>query len=180
MKLVLVSLVTALTLSGCIVISNKPNPTKPYQSNVIDFKPSEQANRVTTKGQVICEASKPCPELTFDWQQQANGLYKVRTDIYDREKFTIQSVSFKLDGQNYPYTSTGQTSQRAVLNSDMTNSANFLEVPKSFIDSFNKAKAIDFSIITDKGEITYSILKDGKESFAYKTFQRGYAQNSNP
>ena len=180
MKLVLVSLVTAITLSGCIVVSTKPDTTKPYQSNVIDFKPTDQISRVETKGQVICEASKPCPEITFDWKLQPNNLYKVRVDFYDNEKFDIQRITFLIDGQSFEFNATAQTSQRPVLNSQLINSANFIDVPASFVDKFNGAKTIDISITTEKGEISHSILKEDKVSLAYKTFKRGYSQTSNP
>lgn len=180
MKLVLVSLFTALSLSGCIVFSTKPEANKPYKSNAIDFKPTDKISRVETKGQVICEASKPCPEITFDWKPQINNLYKVRADLYNDEKFDIQRVVFKIDGQSYPFMSAGQTVQRPVLHSQMTNSSNYVDVPASFINRFNSAKAIDISIVTEKGEISHAILKDGQESFAYKTFKRGYAQKQNP
>ncbi len=180
MKLVLVSLVTAITLSGCIVVSTKPDTTKPYKSNVIDFKPSDQISRVETKGQVICEASKPCPEITFDWKIQPNNLYNVRADFYDNEKRDIQRIVFLVDGQSYEFISTGQTQQRPVLNSQMINSSNSIDVPASFINKFNAAKTIDISIVTEKGEISHSILKEDKVSFAYKTFKRGYGQTSNP
>lgn len=180
MKLVLVSLFTAISLSGCIVVSTKPDSTKSYQSNVVDFKPSDQISRVETKGQVICEASKPCPEITFDWKLQPNNLYKVHADFYDNEKFDIQRLIFLIDGQAFEFNVTGQTIQRPVLNSQMINSSNFIDVPASFINKFNAAKAIDISIVTEKGEISHSILKEDKVSFAYKTFKRGYSQTSNP
>ncbi|AMW78941.1 hypothetical protein AMD27_08660 [Acinetobacter sp. TGL-Y2] len=180
MKLVLVSLVTAIALSGCIVVSTKPDSTKPYQSNVIDFKPTDQISRVETKGQVICEASKPCPEITFEWKLQPNNLYKVRADFYDNEKFDIQRIVFRLDGQPHEFNVTGATTQRPVLNSQMVNSSNYIDVPASFLNNFNSAKAIDISIVTEKGDISHSILKEDKVSFAYKTFNSGYRQTSNP
>lgn len=180
MKLVLVSLVTAITLSGCIVVSTKPDTAKPYRSNVVDFKPADQISRVETKGQAICEASKPCPEITFDWKLQPNNLYKVRADFYDNEKFDIQRIIFLVDGQSYEFNATAQTSQRPVLNSQLINSSNYIDVPVSFVHKFNNAKTIDMSITTEKGEISHSLLKEDKISFAYKTFKRGYSQTSNP
>ena len=180
MKLVLISLVTAITLSGCIVVSTKPDTTNPYKSNVIEFKPADQVSRVETKGQVICEASKPCPEITFDWKLQPNNLYKVRVDFYDNEKFDIQRIVFLIDEQSHEFKVIAPTTQRAVLNSQMINSSNYIDVASSFIYKFNSAKTIDISILTEKGEISHSILKEDKSSFAYKTFKNGYAHISNP
>ena len=42
------------------------------------------------------------------------------------------------------------------------------------INASNKAKEINVTVVTDKGEISHAVLKDGKESFAYKTFKNGY------
>ena len=41
-------------------------------------------------------------------------------------------------------------------------------------DAEEKAKEINVTVVTDKGEISHAVLKDGKESFAYKTFKNGY------
>lgn len=175
MKLHIVALVTALSLSGCIVVSTKnPDATKPYHQNVIEFKPSESAKRIETTGQVICEPSKPCTELTFDWKKQSNELYKVTADLYDQEQFNIEHVNFQLDGEAFPFKASPKTGLRPVLNSTLINSSNLIEVPASFIDRFDKAKEINVSVVTDKGEISHAVLKDGKESFAYKTFKNGY------
>lgn len=179
MKFVLISLVASLSLSGCLVISKKPNPSNQYKS-AIEFKPSDHVSRIATTGQVICEASKPCPEITFDWKNSTRNIYPVRTDLFDREKFDIQKVTFIVDGQSYQYSPSTQTAQRSVLNSNLTNSSNVINVNTGFINRFNTAQAIDISIFTDKGEMTYSILKNGQESLAYKTFKRGYSQKSNP
>lgn len=183
MKLQLLALATAISLSGCIVFptsSNKADPTRPYNTNAISFKPGDSVQRVETKGQVICEANKPCTELTFDWKVQPNNLYKVTADLYDQEQFNIERIVFQLDGQSYPYDASPKTSLRPVLNTTMTNSQNSIEVPASFINRFNSASAINVSVITEKGEISHAVLKDGQESYAYKTFKRGYAQNDKP
>lgn len=182
MKLQVVALITAFSLSGCLVISkNKPveeaETVKSLSSNVIDFKPSDVVTRVETKGQVICEASKPCTELTFDWKRQNNTLYKVTADLYDQQQFNIQRVDFQIDGNSFPFTASATPSTRSVLNSTLTNSSNFIEVPLSFINRFNKAKEIIVTVGTDKGDITHAVLKDGKESFAYKTFKNGYGHS---
>lgn len=181
MKLQLISLITALSLSGCIVFPvKKADSTKPYNDSAIDFKPSNNVQRVETTGQVICEAGKPCTELTFDWKLQSNNLYKVRTDLYDPLAYDIQKVVLKVDGQNYPYMPTTKTSQKSVLNSSLINSSNYIEVPASLIKIFYNAKAIDVTLFTDKGEISHAALKDGEESRAFKTFKRGYTQRNNP
>lgn len=177
MKLQIVALFTALSLSGCIVVSTKPDATKPYNSNAIAFKPSDVIHRVETKGQVICEPSKPCTEITFDWKRQPSNLYKVTADLYDQEQFNIERIVFQIDGQSYPYNASSKTSLRPVLNTTMTNSSNYIEVPTSFIDRFNSASEILVTVVTEKGEISHAILKDGQESFAYKTFKRGYSQS---
>ena len=178
MKVQFISILTALSLSGCIVVSNKPNASsaKAYASNVIDFKPSENAKRIETRGQVICEPSKPCTELTFDWKQQSNNLLRVHTNLFDRKSFDIKQVIFTLDGQTYPYTTLTQTNTRSVNNSDLINSTNYIDVPMNFIVMFDQAKAIDIAVVTDQGAITHSILKDGHASFAYQTFKSGYQQ----
>ncbi|MBP6114188.1 MAG: hypothetical protein KA474_05600 [Acinetobacter sp.] len=179
MKLQIIAVITAVSLSGCLVVS-KNEPTeeaetiKTLTSNVIDFKPSDVVTRVETKGQVICEASKPCTELTFDWKKQSNTLYKVTADLYDQEQFNIQAVNFQIDGNSFPFSASPKTALRPVLTSTVTNSSNFIEVPLSFINRFNKAKEINVTVVTDKGEISHAVLKDGKESFAYKTFKNGY------
>lgn len=181
MKLQLIAIVTALSLSGCIVFPvKKADITKPYNESSIDFKPSNSINRVETKGQVICEAGKPCTELTFDWKIHTNNLYKVRADLYDPQAYDIQRITFKVDGQTYPYVSTEKSTQKNLLNSTLINSSNYIEVPASLITILYNAKAIDVSVFTDKGEISHSALKDGEESRAYKTFKRGYAQKNNP
>lgn len=181
MKLQLISLVTALSLSGCIIFPiKKADVTKPYHDSAIDFKPSNNVNRVETTGQVICEAGKPCTELTFDWKLQSNNLYKVRADLYDQQAYDIQKIVLKVDGQNYPYMPTNKSVQKPVLASNLINSSNFIEVPTSMINIFYNAKAIDLLVFTDKGEISHAVLKDGEESRAFKTFKRGYAQRNNP
>lgn len=179
MKLQIIALITAFSLSGCLVISkNKPaedaETVKSLTSNVIDFKPSEAAARVETKGQVICEAEKPCTELSFDWQRQSNTLYKVTADLYNEQQFNISRVDFQIDGNSFPFTASPNPASRTVLNSSLINSSNFIEVPFSFLNRFNKAKEIIVTVVTDKGDITHAVLKDDKESFAYKTFKNGF------
>lgn len=181
MKLQLISLVTALSLSGCIVFPvKKADVTKPYNNSAIDFKPSNNVQRVETTGQLICEAGKPCTELTFDWKLQSSNLYKMHADLYDQQPYEIQKVVLKVDGQNYPYMTVAKTSQKQILNSTLINSSNYIEVPTSLINIFYNAKAIDVTVFTDKGEITHAALKDGEESRAFKTFKRGYTQRNLP
>lgn len=175
MKLVLITLLTSLSLSGCVVISKKPQISDQYKS-AIEFKPSDHINRITTTGQAICEASKPCPEITFDWLNSTRNLYQIRIDLFETEKFDIQKVSFIVDGKSSTYSPLKQTAQRLVHNSKLTNSSNVIEAPTAFMNRLNKAKVIYISIFTDKGEIKNAILKNGQESFAYKTFKRGYNQ----
>ena len=181
MKLQLISIVTALSLSGCIIFPvKKADVTKPYNDSAIDFKPSNNVNRVETTGQLICEAGKPCPELTFDWKQPVNNLYKLRSDLYDTQAYDIQKVVLKIDGQNYPYVPSTQSTQKQISNSSLINSSNIVEVPASLINILYNAKTIDVTLLTDKGEITHASLTNNEESRAHKTFKRGYTQRNHP
>lgn len=183
MKVKFISVLVALSLSGCIVVSTKPSikskSTKPVGSNIIDFKPSSDITRVETRGQVICEPSKPCTELTFDWKSQNNNLYKLYTDLYDPTQYDIKKVVFTIDGQTYPYQTQNSTQYRKVRNSDLINSNNFVVVPSSFINLFNRASTIDISVITTQGPINHSVLTIDKQSYAYLTFKRGYNSQLN-
>lgn len=173
-------LLTSISLTGCIVFPIKSSHHNTANDSAVDYKTPDNINRIETKGQVICEAAKPCAELTFDWKVKSNNLYKVRADLYDPQQYDIQRVTFNIDGQSYPYVVTGKTSNKNILNSSLINSFNFIDVPASLINKLYNAKAIDVSLLTDKGEISHSALKDGEESRAYKTFKRGYTQKNNP
>lgn len=177
MKVQFVSVLAAIALSGCIVIPGKNSteqPGKSYSARAIEFKPSDRVNLIETQGQVICEPSKPCTELNFDWKAQPNGRYRVYTHLFYPQKYEIQRVVFTADGRNYPFTASNQTAARTVLNSELINSTNFIEVPFSFIEILNRAKTIDLAVETDQGPITHSMLTEEKQSYAYLTFKRGY------
>lgn len=180
MRFPILCLAAATSLSGCIMFSTSPATPKPTEANAKNYNLNQDIVRTQTKGQVICEPAKPCTELTFDWKRVSHNSYKVTTDLYDQEKFNIEGVVFNIDGKEYPYKSEAQTTSRLIVNSNITNSSNYVVVPASVVKSLSHAKDAHVSVMTEKGEIKHAVIKGGKESLAYMTFMRGYNQKAKP
>ncbi|AXY56569.1 hypothetical protein CDG60_08320 [Acinetobacter chinensis] len=160
-----------LALSGCIVTSSKPTGKYAQIANS-SFEMSADPTKVLTRGQVTCEPGLICPELSVDWKQTADQLYKINIDIYDKEKYDIQKFLFIIDGQNYPYIPEFSTKYRTVPESTVIDSSNYVSVPFSFLKRLKDAENVQLKLSTNKGEITNYLLNNGKQSNAYKLFIR--------
>jgi starvation-inducible outer membrane lipoprotein len=129
--------------------------------------------RIVTKGPLICNSDEICPELALRWNDEKRNGFKITADINDKTQHDIKQLNFIVDGQPYIYSTIEATQYQT--NEGIINSANFINVPVSFLNSFRGAKEIDLKIVTSNGELTRPILKaDGQKSSAYLTFLKGY------
>jgi hypothetical protein len=150
-KLVLISAVVGL-FSGCV---------------------THQAERIVTKGPLICAPQEVCPELAMRWNNEERNGFKITAEINNAEQYDIKQLVFLVDGQPYTYSTIQPTKYKDI--SGLKNSTNFIKVPVSFLNSFRDAKQIDLKLVTDKGNIERAILKEnGEKSSAYLTFLKGY------
>ncbi len=125
--------------------------------------------KVVTKGPLICETGAVCPELAMKWNDDQRDGFKVTAEINSPEAYDIKQFVFLVDGQPYAYSTISATEYANQV------SSNSINVPVSFLNSFQNGKEISLKLITDKGDIERSILTaDGQKSSAYLTFLKGY------
>ncbi|TCM68366.1 hypothetical protein EC844_10569 [Acinetobacter calcoaceticus] len=130
--------------------------------------------RVVTKGPLICEANEVCPELAMRWVDEKRNGFKITAEINNPQQFDIKQMNFIIDGQPYVY-STIQPTEYVSAENGIKTSANSINVPVSFLNSFRSAKEIHVELKTDQGSIDRALLTaDGKQSSAYLTFLKGY------
>ena len=158
MKIQLALITSFLILSGCV---NNP------------------ADRIVTKGPLICAADEVCPELSLRWNEETRDGFKITAEINDSSAYDIKQMVFLVDDQPYVYSTIDPT--KNVTNAGLITSSNAIRVPVSFLNSFKDAKKIDLKLVTDKQEILRPILKEnGEKSSAYLTFLKGYTNNNTP
>lgn len=130
--------------------------------------------KVVTKGPLICNASEICPELSMRWDEENRDGFKISAEITNVDPYDIKQFVFLIDGQPYTYSTIQSTTYTTVSTNKI--SSNSINVPVSFLNSFRDAKQIDLKLVTDKGDVQRSILKEnGEKSSAYLTFLKGYA-----
>ena len=148
LQFALISSIACLTLAGCA---------------------GSYPERVVTKGPLICEANEICPELAMRWNEEDRNGFKITAEINNSNKYDIKQFVFWVDGQPYAYSTSNPTQYTGTV------SANSINVPVSFLNSFRSGKEITLKLVTDKGDIERPILKaNGQQSSAYLTFLKGY------
>ena len=175
-SLLIASTIAALTLSGCVVISKKQTEKQAY-SDLVDFKEPAYSTKVLTRGQLICESGKVCPELSVDWKQDLNQTHKLILDIYEPESYNIQQFTFVVDGETFTYNAAKNSTQRQLPNSNIINSSNYASVPTSLLNKMTTAQSILVTLKTNRGDLSNYMLESGKQSNAYKLFLRRINNN---
>lgn len=131
--------------------------------------------RIVTKGPLICAANEVCPQLSVRWKEEVRDGFKISAEITQPEAYEIKQLEFLVDGQPYTYSTINLTTHSTTAG--LNTSSNSIKVPVSFLNSFRNAKQIDLKLVTDKGDIQRSILKEnGEKSSAYLTFLKGYEE----
>ncbi len=161
-------------LSGCIVLPSHSGSTPDtLVKGVKTVENSKAVTRTVTRGSLLCEGNAGCPELAIDWEKQ-HGKYDLSIHIYSPQQINLNEFTFIIDGKKSSYSVIGSTSFRHLPNSDVIDSSNTVQVPESLLSQFKHANTIQIELSTSQGDITHTMLDNGRQSDAYRLFLRAY------
>jgi hypothetical protein len=105
------------------------------------------------------------------WNEQNRNNLKVTAYLPSaKDDYDIQQFVFLIDQKPYSYAPTTATTHEYINRMVPHRSSNYIVVPSAFLSTFKNAKDIELKLVTDKGNITRPVYRNGQQSSAYRAF----------
>jgi hypothetical protein len=152
LKTSLFGIVTTMGLAGCATSSTQPQ-------------------NIASTGLLICAQNELCPAVKVTWNEQNRSNLKITAYLPSaKDDYDIQQFVFLIDQKPYSYAPTTTTTHEYINRMVPHRSSNYIVVPSSFLSTFKNAKDIELKLVTNKGNITRSVYRNGQQSSAYRAF----------
>lgn len=153
---------TLSLLSLCIVMSGCA--TLPDSS-------ANSTDNLATAGSLNCKANELCPNVFVEWDKQYKEQLRVETVLNSSyDYYDIKSLTFLIDDKTFTYQPVGPTQQKDINRLIPRRSSNSFILPSTFLYELKKAKNVELSIETDKGNIKRSVYTPSQQSMLYHNF----------
>jgi hypothetical protein len=152
LKTSLFAIVTTMGLAGCATSNTQPQ-------------------NIASAGLLICVQNELCPTVKVTWNEQNRSNLKVTAYLPSaKDDYDIQQFVFLIDQKPYSYAPTTATTHEYINRMVPHRSSNYVVVPSAFLSTFKNAKDIELKLVTDKGNITRPVYRNGQQSSAYRAF----------
>lgn len=132
---------------------------------------STQPQNIASTGLLICAQNELCPAVKVAWNEQNRSNLKVTAYLPSaKDDYDIQQFVFLIDQKTYSYVPAAATTHEYIGRMVPHRSSNYIVVPSSFLSTFKNAKDIELKLVTDKGNITRPVYRNGQQSSAYHAF----------
>ncbi|NCI78131.1 hypothetical protein [Acinetobacter kanungonis] len=132
---------------------------------------STQPPNIASTGLLICAQNELCPAVKVTWNEQERSHLKITAYLPSaKEDYDIQQFVFLIDQKPYSYTPAAATTHEYINRMVPHRSSNYIVVPSSFLSTFKNAKDIELKLVTNKGNITRPVYRNGQQSSAYRAF----------
>lgn len=132
---------------------------------------STQPQNIASTGLLICAQNELCPAVKVTWNEQNRNNLKVTAYLPSaKDDYDIQQFVFLIDQKPYSYAPTTATTHEYINRMVPHRSSNYIVVPSAFLSTFKNAKDIELKLVTDKGNITRPVYRNGQQSSAYRAF----------
>lgn len=132
---------------------------------------STQPQNIASTGLLICAQNELCPAVKVTWNEQNRSNLKVTAYLPSaKDDYDIQQFVFLIDQKTYSYAPTAATTHEYISRMVPHRSSNYIVVPSSFLSTFKNAKDIELKLVTNKGNITRPVYRNGQQSAAYRAF----------
>lgn len=120
---------------------------------------------------MICAQNELCPAVKVTWNEQSRSNLKITAYLPSaKDDYDIQQFVFLIDQKPYSYAPTTATTHEYINRMVPHRSSNYIVVPSAFLSTFKNAKDIELKLVTDKGNITRPVYRNGQQSSAYRAF----------
>ncbi|MCH7357561.1 hypothetical protein MMP61_18665 [Acinetobacter sp. NIPH 1958] len=153
---------TLCLLSLCIVMSG---------CSTLPVSSVPSTDNLATAGSLTCKANELCPNVFVEWDKQHKAQLSVETVLNSSyDYYDIKGITFVVDGKAFAYKPIGPTKQKNINRLIPRRSSNSFVLPSTFLYELDKAKNVELSIETDKGNIKRSVYTPSQQSMLYHNF----------